>query len=225
MNSKKHVFENFKLLAITDLKSFEPDTLLKIEAAYAGGADIIQLRSKTLPDKDMIALGLMMRRLADKYEKLFFVNDRMDLALMTGADGVHLGQEDMSLAYARDICKKVGATLWIGKSTHSIDQALAAVQEGADYIGVGPIFATPTKPGRVPVGLDLIREVRKRVALPLVAIGGIDEDNLDQVLEAGATRIAVVRAVFASSNVFEAAESLRQHVEEFETKRGERQSR
>lgn len=208
MNWKRTVFKNFRLYAITDLGDEDPAVFNKVEAAYRGGADIIQLRSKVLSDRALYRMGLRFRKIADQYRRLFFVNDRPDLALAVGADGVHLGQDDLPVAGVRGILK--GRKIWIGRSTHSLDQALAAAEEGVDYIGVGPIFETPTKPGYRPVGLRLIRQVKKKVRLPFVCIGGIDRHNVDQVLAAGALRIAVVRAVFGARNVFQAAKDLKE---------------
>ena len=213
MNWKNKVFENFKLVAVTDLKASDETALEKIEAAYRGGVDIIQLRSKTICDNALLRLGQKIRRMADRTQKLFFVNDRPDLAVAADADGVHLGQEDLPIGAARKLFARRGSPRWVGKSTHSAAQARAAEKEGADYIGVGPIFETPTKPGVQAVGLELIRVVRAAVGVPLVAIGGIDEKNIARVLEAGAARIAVVRAIFGQKDIHAASHRLREHLE------------
>jgi thiamine-phosphate pyrophosphorylase len=202
MNWKKKVFENFRLYAVTDLPREDPEIFAHVESAYRGGADIVQLRSKALSDEVLFRLGLRFGKIADKYRKLFFVNDRPDLALAVAADGVHLGQDDLPI---RAVRRLAGKKLWVGKSTHSLKQALAAVREGADYIGVGPVFETPTKPGYPAVGLELIQQVRKRIKIPFVCIGGIDLHNIHRVLEAGAERVAVVRAVFAAPDVYQAS--------------------
>ena len=209
MSWKKSVFKSFKLYAVTDIKTADEPILEKVRAAYQGGADIVQLRSKTLSDRKLCEIGKGIKRLAARYRKLFFVNDRLDLALATGADGLHLGQEDLPIESVRMICEKMGRSLWIGKSTHSLAQALKAQKEGADYIGVGPIFSTPTKPGCPTVGLDLIQQVKSKIKIPFVAIGGINEKNIAQVCEAGAERIAVVRAIFSRENIYAAAKQLR----------------
>lgn len=211
MNWKKKAFENFKLYAITDLDREDPGIFRKVEAAYRGGADIVQLRSKALTDSALYRLGLGFRKIADQYRKLFFVNDRPDLALAVGADGVHLGQDDFPIKAVRKIVAR--RPLFIGRSTHSLAQALAAAREGVDYIGVGPIFETPTKPDYPPVGLDLVRLVKKKIKIPFVCIGGIDRGNAAQVLSAGASRIAVVRAVFGASDVYQATKRLREVLE------------
>lgn len=210
MNWKKSVFKNFRLYAVTDIREDDPDFLKKVEAAYRGGADIVQLRAKHLSDGALCRMGLKWRKIADRHHKLFFVNDRPDLALLMGADGVHLGQEDLPIKEARKIYSP--GNIFIGKSTHSLAQALQAQKEGADYIGVGPIFETPTKPGYQPVGLDLIRKVKKRVRIPFVCIGGIDSTNAREVAEAGGSRIAVVRAIFGTPDVYRAAKVLREEL-------------
>ena len=215
MNWKKKVFEDFKLYAVTDIQSESRDALKKIEDACRGGIDMIQLRSKTLPDQSLYELGLKIGKMAGHYRKLFFVNDRPDLAILLSADGIHLGQEDLGVSAVRKLAARSGVRLWIGKSTHRLGQALAAVKEGADYIGIGPVFATPTKPDYRPAGLEFIRQASGQVGIPFVAIGGIDDKNIDSVLTAGARRIAVVRAIFGAKNVCLAAQKLREKIENF----------
>ena len=209
MSWKKAVFENFKLVAVTDIKAADEGILQKIDAAYRGGADIVQLRAKNRSDRELLELGAEIRKIADRHQKLFFVNDRLDVAIATSADGVHLGQDDLPIAVARRICNQARVATWIGKSTHSFEQAITAEKEGADYIGVGPVFETPTKPGRKPVWLNLVRQVSAKVGIPFVAIGGIDASNLSSVINAGATRVAAVRAIFGAPDVFRATGELR----------------
>lgn len=208
MNWKKSVFENFSLYAVTDIREEGPEILERVEAAYRGGADIVQMRSKTLSDRKLYDLGLRWRKLANRFRKLFFVNDRIDLALAVGADGIHLGQDDLPQGSVRNLLK--GKKIFVGRSTHSLPQALRAAADGVDYIGVGPIFETPTKPAYQAVGLDLIRKVKRRVRIPFVCIGGINANNLRQVLDAGATRVAVVRAVFAEKDVCQATRNFKE---------------
>jgi thiamine-phosphate pyrophosphorylase len=211
MNSKKKLLNQFKLYAVTDLKGDGAGLLEKVEAAYRGGVDIVQLRAKAVSDGTLLALAKKIKAIAAKAGKLFFINDRTDIALISLADGVHLGQEDMPIADARLLARRAGAELLVGKSTHSLDQAKAAFNEGADYIGVGPVFTTPTKPGRAAVGLELVRQVTQaKLPMPFVAIGGIDLTNIQQVLDAGAQRVACVRAIFDQEDVYHAAEQLSQ---------------
>ena len=213
MNWQEKVFRNFRFYVVTDLKSESSDVLQKIERAYRGGADIIQLRSKVLKDAALIRLGLKIRKIATRQHKLYFMNDRVDLALATQADGVHLGQDDLPIWIARKLSRQAKQHLWIGKSTHSLAQALAAENEAADYIGVGPVFNTPTKPDTRSVGLRLVKQVSQKIRIPFVAIGGIDHTNLASVMEAGASRVAVVRAVFSASDPFTAARLLKNKLE------------
>lgn len=221
MNSwQAGIFREFRLYAVTDFKATSPAVFEKIEAAYRGGADIIQLRSKNFTDRQFYEAGLKIREIARRYRKLFFVNDRVDLAIATGADGVHVGQDDLPVGCIRALAATAGHPLWVGKSTHSYEQALAAEKEGADYIGFGPVFSTPTKPGTSPVGLGDIRRVNRDVKIPVVCIGGINLENLAQVLDAGATRVAVVRAVFDSETIDESTRMLREEIEEKVNRQG-----
>ncbi len=206
---KERAFRDFCLYAVTDLRTEDPEVLEKIERAYRGGTDVVQLRGKGLPDAALIRLGEKIRKVASRSRKLFIVNDRVDVALAVRADGVHLGQDDMPVQVARGIARRSGLRLRIGKSVHDIGQAVKAVRDGADHLGVGPVFATPTKPGLDAVGLDFLKQVSKKVRIPWVAIGGIDLENLSWVLEAGATRVAVVRAIFAAKDPAVAAARLK----------------
>lgn len=207
MNWKKKLLKNFRLYAITDLKKEDPAIFKKVEQALQGGADIIQLRSKTLLDGQFLRLAQKFAPLVHRYRKLFFLNDRVHLMLVSEADGIHLGQDDLPLIYTRKI---LGPNRFIGRSTHSLKQALQAEREGHDYIGVGPVFETPTKPTYTPVGLKLVKQVSGKVKIPFVAIGGIDVRNVDKVVEAGASKIAVVRAVFAANNIEKATKQLKE---------------
>lgn len=205
-------FEGFKLYAVTDVEPDSPEILKKINDVCRGGADILQLRSKSLLDKEFLQLGKEVRKIADRWQKLFFVNDRLDLALACGADGVHVGQDDLPVTKIREILKSMNRFLWIGLSTHSLNQAKQAKLEKPDYIGVGPIFETPTKPDYGCVGLELIRKVQKEINLPFVCIGGISEKNLPDVLAEGATRIAMVRGLFNQRDIYETSQRIRKQL-------------
>lgn len=174
-------------------------------AAIAGGADIIQLREKGIPDAQLLALAAELRELTDETGRIFIVNDRPDIAALVGADGVHLGQRDLPIAEARRLLRP-GAI--VGRSTHSLDQAKAAVNEGPDYISVGPLFATDTKDAGEPIGLHALGQVASAVTLPIVAIGGITAQNAAEVRAAGATCIAVCSAVCASDDPRAAADAI-----------------
>jgi thiamine-phosphate pyrophosphorylase len=178
-----------------------------LPAALAGGVDIVQLREKSAPDDAVVEAGRAMRALCDEHGALLIVNDRPDLALACRADGVHVGQDDEPLDSAREL---VGSELLVGISTHSPEQVDAGLGSAADYLGVGPVYATPTKPGRAPVGLELVRYAAERAAVkPWFAIGGIDSGNAAAVAGAGATRIAVVRAIRDADDPHLAAAALR----------------
>lgn len=183
-----------------------------VRAAAAGGATVFQLREKDAPAGEFMARAREMRGLTRELGMLFIVNDRLDIALAAEADGVHLGQDDLPLAAARAIA---GTGLIIGLSTHSLEQAVAAEKEGADYIGVGPVFPTSTKPDYRPVGLDLVRRVAEQVRIPFVAIGGINRQNTPDVLTAGARCLAVVRAVFGAPDINAATADLMAQIRRF----------
>lgn len=199
---------DFRLYVIIDKRAAKGRDLASIAAeAVAGGADIIQLRDKESPALEVVAAGKAIRRAVSADKAAFIINDRADIAVAVGADGVHLGQEDIPVGAARAI---LGKGKIIGLSTHSLEQAQAAQESGADYIGVGPVFSTPTKPDYKAVGLELITKVRKISKLPFVAIGGIDDTNAADVIRAGADRIAVVRSVCGAQDVRAAARRLKE---------------
>jgi thiamine-phosphate pyrophosphorylase len=161
-----------------------------LDAALANGVDVVQLREKRLSDATIVASAAAFRDACDRHGALFIVNDRPELAVRCGADGVHVGQDDMTIADARAI---IGPELIVGQSTHSPQDIDAAAD--ADYIGVGPVWSTPTKPGRASVGLQLVEYAAASDCPPFFAIGGIDIGNIDQVIAAGARRVAVLRAI------------------------------
>jgi len=180
------------------------DRLSTLEPALRGGVDVFQLRDKHASDDELLRAAAAARRLCDEHGALFVVNDRPDLAIAAGADGVHIGQDDMAIADARAI---VGPDLLIGRSTHSPQQVDGA--DGADYIGVGPVHATPTKLGRPAVGTELVRYAVAHARLPFFAIGGLDAATLPAAVAAGATRAAVVRAISEAADPEAAARELR----------------
>lgn len=163
----------------------------------AGGADVVQLREKTMSDDEFLALAREFRELTAKTETLFIVNDRVEMAKLTDADGVHLGQDDLPVAEARRI---LGRGKLIGVSTHEISQARRAVADGADYIGVGPVYPTKTKGYEQGVGLEYVRQVVSELDIPFVAIGAITLERLPEVLAAGAKAVAVSSAIIAAKD-------------------------
>jgi thiamine-phosphate pyrophosphorylase len=175
-----------------------------LDAALRGGADVVQLRDKGLPDDELVRVAARFRSACDRHGALFVLNDRADLVERCGADGVHVGQGDMPVAEARHV---VGPDRLVGLSTHAREQLENAGD--ADYVGVGTIFATPTKPGNDAAGLDLVRVARYAARVPWFAIGGIDGSNVDDVVKAGANGIAVVRAIRDAGDSEAAARELR----------------
>lgn len=185
-----------------------------VEAALSGGVRLVQYRAKEgssgpdgQPITDAVRLqqAQALRELCSRHGALFLVNDRIDIALAVDADGVHLGQGDLPPALARRL---LGPERLIGRSTHAISQLRQAVADGCDYVGVGPVNATPTKPGREPVGLDYVRQAAAESAIPFYAIGGIEAANLAAVQDAGAERVAVVRAITEAADPAAASREL-----------------
>jgi thiamine-phosphate pyrophosphorylase len=183
----------------------EPDDFLHL--ALTAGVDIVQLRMKDAGEEAIVAAGQRFARAAAEHGALFVLNDRPDLVAAAGADGVHVGQDDVAVNEARAI---VGPDRIVGLSTHSPDQIDAAGALAVDYIGVGPVHATPTKPGRPAVGLELVRYAAAHAAVPFFAIGGISTANVAAVRSAGARRVAVVRALTEADDPALSARRLRE---------------
>jgi len=165
----------------------------------AGGAGILQLRGKGLSSKELLEQAREIREIAREAGAIFIVNDRADVALLADADGVHLGQDDLPIAKAREI---LGREKLIGLSTHNLKQAIKAEFEGAAYIGFGPVFGTTTKADAEEAkGLQALREIRKSVNIPIVAIGGINIENVIDVISAGADAVAVISAIVKAGDI------------------------
>ncbi len=177
-----------------------PDLAAFLESAVRGGVDIVQIRDKELRDEELLPVLHEARRVTRRLEVPLVVNDRPDLAALVGADYVHVGQDDLPVEVARR------SGVGVGLSTHAPDEIDRA---DGDYIGVGPVYATPTKEGRPPVGLELVRYAASHARQPWFAIGGIDETNVGEIVAAGAGRIAVVRAIGDSPGPERAAAMLR----------------
>jgi thiamine-phosphate pyrophosphorylase len=182
----------------------DPEPLLR--AALGGGVDVVQLREKQLGRAEIERAASTFRRMADNYSALFIVNDDPDLARICDADGVHVGQDDAPVEEAR---AALGAQAIIGQSTHSEEQIAAAEGRDIDYFAVGPVWETPTKPGRPAVGLDLVTHAAEVAKKPFFAIGGISPLNAGEVVTAGAQRLCVVRAIRDAPHPEVAAEALR----------------
>lgn len=181
-----------------------------LPAAIAGGVDIFQLREKERGEDELMSLARQASEICRRLGALFIVNDWPRVALACGADGVHVGQEDMPVAQAREL---VGPGMLVGLSTHAPGEIDAATREPVDYIGVGPVHETPTKLGRPAVGAQLVEYAAAHTTLPFFAIGGIDAGNLDAVLAAGARRVCVLRAIACAADPQAAAGELRRAIE------------
>jgi thiamine-phosphate pyrophosphorylase len=169
-----------------------------------GGVDVIQIRAKQQSIAEIVDLAKQLHPITSAAGVPLIANDHAEVALQAGLEGVHVGQEDDSIANTR---KKFERRILVGKSTHSVSQAVAAQAEGADYIGFGPIFATPTKPDYTPIGLNDIREVHSKINVPIFCIGGIKLDNLKEVIAAGAQRVAIVSGLLNAENIVEYAKA------------------
>ena len=188
-----------RLYAILDLGYIAPAEAEEATAQLLrGGADLIQLRGKKETVAELTRLAGQLHCLTSHAGIPLIINDHAEIARDVPVEGVHLGQDDRSIAAAREM---IGRTCWIGKSTHSVAQAVAAAAEGADYIGFGPLFATPTKPDYQPIGTEDIRRVHELVRIPIFCIGGIKLANLANVLAAGAQRVVIVSGLLQSADV------------------------
>ena len=199
---------DFKLYLITDRRLFTDGNSLftAVEEALKGGVPAVQLREKDLETRKLLSMAYSLRELTSGYKAKLFINDRVDIALAVGADGVHLGGDSLPAFAAR---KAAGEALLIGVSAHSIAEAKKAGEEGADFVTLGPIFETPSKMkyGK-PLGPELLSEARRKIAVPVFAIGGIKKERVGSVLEAGATGMALISAILGS-------EDIRSNTEEF----------
>lgn len=195
----KEKLEDIDLYFITDSRLTRKTVLEDVKSAIRAGVKIIQYREKGEGTGDMIKEAKGISELCKKNNVLFIINDRVDIVLAVDADGVHLGNKDMTYSIARKI---LGSKKIIGLTVHNIREAVEAERIGADYVGVSPIFETKTKldAGR-PAGLKLIKDIKKAIKIPFVAIGGINENNLGSVIEAGARSIAAISAIVTKDNV------------------------
>jgi thiamine-phosphate pyrophosphorylase len=192
-----------RLYGIVDLGYVEGSEAARIvEQMVEGGVDLIQLRGKGKSLDELAGYAARLHELTVRFSTPLVVNDHAEMASRVAVEGVHVGQDDDSIEVAR---RKAGREIVVGKSTHSLEQALAAQREGADYIGFGPIFATPTKPDYPPIGLEDIRRVHAEVSVPIFCIGGINIDNLQSVIDAGAKRVVMVSALLKAHSIVDYA--------------------
>ena len=197
--NKKELLSKIQLYVIADREICgERDIEEVIKQAIEGGAEMVQYRDKESNDQNFLETALKLKSICKARNVPFIVNDRVEIAIEMDADGVHVGQEDMPLA---EVKKRMNPSKITGVSALTIEQAMKAEREGADYVGVGPIFDTSSKKIDRPLGLDLIRKSKDSLSIPFFAIGGINSSNLDDLIRAGGKRIAVISALVLSSNV------------------------
>ncbi len=203
--------EMMRLYAVTDRAWTGRQTLMEqVEAAIRGGATCIQLREKELPEDEFLAEAMEMKKLCARYAVPFIVNDNVEIALKCGADGVHVGQKDMEAGNVRAL---VGDDMIIGVSAQTVAQALAAEAAGADYLGVGAVFGTTTKLDANSVSHETVREICAAVSIPVVAIGGINRNNIMELSGSGIDGVALVSAIFAAEDVARECRVLRELTE------------
>lgn len=207
MNIKR---EDMILYAVTDRSWLGEETLYQqVEKALKGGATFLQLREKQLDQEAFLQEALEMKKLCQAYHVPFVINDNVSVAAAADADGVHVGQDDMSVS---DVRAKLGAGKIIGVSVHNVQEALEAERNGADYLGTGAVFPTGTKNNTTALSYDVLKEICTSVSIPVVAIGGITKDNLMQLKGSGIDGIAVVSAVFGCSDIEKGTHSLKEKV-------------
>ena len=193
-------FSTVRLYVIISSNLSRKPALETLEDVIQGGADAVQLREKTMSDSEFLVMAKEFKRITAQSRTLFIVNDRAEIAKKVDADGLHIGQSDISIHTARSI---IGYEKILGVSTHNITQARSAQQEGAGYISVGPLFYTATKDYEPAVSLDYLKQVKSEITIPFVAIGGINLENLNKVLNAGGRRIAICSAIICSAKIIE----------------------
>lgn len=194
------------LYFITDRKLSKKSVEKTVQDAIAGGTKVIQYREKEQPTRQMLRVAENIRDMTRESDVIFLINDRIDIALAVDADGVHLGQDDMPIKVARGL---LGTDKIIGLTAHNVKEAKESQAKGADYVGVSPIFATDTKPDAgEPAGLGLIRDVKATVTIPQVAIGGITDENLQSVIDAGADSVCMISAVVTKDDIVQAVRNV-----------------
>lgn len=207
MNIKR---EDLLLYAVTDRSWLNGETLYnQVEKALRGGATFIQLREKQLEEKAFLQEAKDIGALCRRYHVPFVINDNVEIARMSGADGVHVGQSDME---AGDVREKLGPDKIIGVSAHNVEEAVLAERRGADYLGVGAVFGTTTKKDAGGLSFETLQDICRAVKIPVIAIGGIGKDNVERLSGSGICGVAVVSAVFAQKDIEGATRELKQRV-------------
>jgi thiamine-phosphate pyrophosphorylase len=203
---------DFKLYLITDRKLTKMPLPDAVRLALKGGVRAVQVREKDLPVRELLTLAQELRKITMESGAKLFINDRVDVAVAVDADGVHLGAQSMPVGAVRKI---VGRNMLIGVSTHSVEEARDAKKGGADFITFGPVFSTPSKEKfGTPVGVAALQKVREDVGIPVFALGGIHSNNISQVMQAGADRVAMISAILAADDIQRAAELMNRRIGE-----------
>ena len=201
---------DYKLYLVTDRDVLKGRDLRKaVEDSILGGATIVQLREKDVTSREFYDIAKKIKAITDKYNVPLIINDRLDIALAVGACGVHIGQSDMPCKIAREV---LGKDKIIGVSVHTLEEALEAEKDGADYLGCGAVFSTSTKKDATDVSYDQLKEIKARVKIPVVAIGGINEKNLAQLKGTNIDGVAIVSAILGKENIKEATENLKRNI-------------
>ncbi|BEU88613.1 bifunctional hydroxymethylpyrimidine kinase/phosphomethylpyrimidine kinase [Selenomonas sp. TAMA-11512] len=208
---RERLGERLKLYAVTDRvrpgsHSLQDD----VEEALFGGITMLQMREKTISDAEFLTEARALQALCRKHDVPFIVNDRVDIAVQLGADGIHVGQEDMT---ASDVRARIGKDMLLGVSCHSVEEACAAEASGADYLGVGAVFQTTTKPDTTPISADQLQAIVESVSVPVVAIGGITRDNMSDLRHRGLAGVALVSAIFGAADIRDETKRLRRRAE------------
>lgn len=203
---------NYELYLVTDTNICPREKLVSVtESAIKGGVTLVQLREKDISTREFFAEASELKKLCMYYNVPLLINDRIDIALAVDADGIHIGQSDMPLKVSRKI---LGPNKIIGLSAGNVNQAVEAVSDGADYLGVGAVFPTSTKRDASNVGIEMLKQVRKSVDIPIVGIGGINPDNISQLYGSGIEGVAVVSCIMGSDDPYAVSKQLSQMVKE-----------
>jgi len=206
MSNKKSI--DYKLYLVTDRNVLRNrDLIQSVEAAIQGGATIVQLREKNCSSLDFYNLAVKLKEVTSKYDVPLIINDRLDIALAVKADGLHIGQEDLPLTVVKEI---VGDDMIIGVSTNTLEEALLAEKQGADYVGIGAVYPTDTKLDADYVTLDDLRLIRKAISIPIVGIGGINEENVVEIMGTDIDGVAIVSAILGKQDIKHATKEMLQ---------------
>lgn len=206
-------YVNYSLYLVTERSLLQNIELEQaVEEAILGGTTLVQLREKNISTMEFYKIAVDIKKVTDKYNVPLIIDDRLDIALAVDAAGIHVGQSDMPCEIAR---KLVGKDKIVGVSAGSVEEALKAQKDGADYLGVGAVFPTGTKKDATDVSMETLKEIVQKVSIPVVAIGGVSQDNVDKLADTGIDGISVISAILGKKDVRKAAEELKEAVEKF----------